>query len=150
MRRAAQRNELDAVEHRRLVRRTDRETDAARRLRDSTCDTCGSTESSSRSGCPAGAVPPPPRRAGRPLRLEQQVHVEAIAAVGRNAPGRGVRLLNVTLFLEPGEDVAHRRRRHAQARGGTSIDEATGSPEVMYSRTSAARTRRERSWVSCH
>src|SRR4029077_15174941 len=30
----------------------------------------------------------------------------------------------------------------------TSSDEATGSPEVMYSRTSAARTRRERSGPS--
>src|ERR1700687_4085777 len=30
----------------------------------------------------------------------------------------------------------------------TSIDEATGSPDVMYSRTSAASTRRERSGAS--
>ena len=115
---AAQRHELHAVEHRRLVRRADRETDAARRLRKD-------VRHLRQDGIeqPVGTVPSEPRfhglgGAARTFGFEQQVHVEAISPVGRNAPGGGMRLLDVPLFLEAGQDVAHRRGGHPQARSG--------------------------------
>ena len=44
------------------------------------------------------------------------VDEEAVALVGRDASGRGVRLDQVALLLEHRHLVAHRRRRHADAR----------------------------------
>ena len=114
---AAERNELDAIEHRRLVRRAKRETDVARRLGHHV------------RGLREDRVDERPRalapqlgfdRAGgarRALRFEQQVDVEAVAAVGGDAAGRGVRLLDEAFFFEPGEDAAYSRRRHAEPGG---------------------------------
>ena len=81
--RGAERNELDAIEDRHLVRRSERETHVprclgheVRRLREH------------RIHERRGAVAAEPgfdraRRPHRPLGFEQQVHVKAIAAVGR-------------------------------------------------------------------
>ena len=73
--------------------------------------------------------------------LEQQVDVEAVAAIGRNTAGRGVRLLHEALLLETRQDAPDRRRRHAQGPRRAMTTEGTGSPDAMYSRTSAARMR---------
>ena len=86
------------------------------------------------------------RRGAAPaLRLEQEVDVEAVAAVGRDPAGRGMRLLDETSFFQRARmfrTVAEETPRPAAL---TSSDEATGSPDAMYSRTRAARIRLERS-----
>jgi hypothetical protein len=53
-----------------------------------------------------------------PLGFEQQIHVETIAAIRGNATGRGMRLLDVALFLEARQDVPYGRRRHTQPSRG--------------------------------
>ena len=106
---------------------------------DTTCDACGSTTSASgaivsrRSRASTSAGGPVPA-----LRIEQQIDVEAIAAVGRDSAGRGVRLLDEAFCLPAAPGCCGRSptRRPARQRR-TSTDEATGSPEAMYSRTSA-------------
>ena len=107
-------DELDAIEHRRLVRWTDCEPDAAGGLREHVRNL-----RQNRVEQAVGAVTPETRldrvgRAGWSLGLEQEIHVEAVPAVRRDASGRGVRLLDVALFLEPRQDVPDRRRRHTQ------------------------------------
>ena len=80
--------------------------------RDSSCDAFSSRSPTvparrsraSTSGCTADAL----------ARPEQAIDVQAIAGVGRHAAGRGVRLVDQSLFLEAGEDVPHRGRRQAQ------------------------------------
>ena len=52
------------------------------------------------------------RRTGRAAPLHQPVDVLAVAAIGGDASGGRVRLLDEALFLEPGQDVAHRGRGH--------------------------------------
>ena len=56
------------------------------------------------------------RRPARPLGLEQKIHVEPVPAVRRDPPRRGMRLLDVALFLEPRQDVSDSRRRHTEPR----------------------------------
>ena len=55
---------------------------------------------------------------------EHAVDVIAITEIGRDAPGRGVRLANVTLLFEPGEHVPQRRRGDANP--------APGEPERRH------------------
>ncbi|MNC89161.1 hypothetical protein D3C83_50630 [compost metagenome] len=50
----------------------------------------------------------------RPPALEQQIDERAVAAVGRHAPGRGMRLVDVAELLELGEHVPDGRRRHPE------------------------------------
>ena len=115
--RRAQRNEFDTVENRRLLRRPQREADLPRSLRH---DVRGLREHAidqgSRSAAPQARLDGIRRATARrrPLRFEEQVDVEAIAAIGRDAPGRRVWLLDVALFLEPREDAADGRRRHPE------------------------------------
>ena len=129
--------------------RPDRETDVARRLGD---DVRGLGQDGIHEA--AGAVAPEPRldHARRPrgaLRLEQQVHVEAVPAVGRDASGRRVRLLDEPFLLELGEDAADGGRRHTEAGGaGKRRTTAPARQTSMYSRTSAASTRLGRSMGS--
>ena len=117
--RGAQRDELDPIEHGRLVGRPDREPDLARRLGHDVRDL-----RQHRIDEAPGAVAAEPRFDGargprRALRLEQEVHVKAVTAVGRD-PARGsVRLLDEAFMLELGEDVADRRRGHAESGGGS-------------------------------
>jgi hypothetical protein len=54
------------------------------------------------------------RRPGALAALEQQVDEDAIAAVGRHAPGRRVGLMHVAAVLELREHVPDGRRRQAQ------------------------------------
>ena len=54
------------------------------------------------------------RRPGALAALEQQVDEHAVAAVGRHAPGRGMRLMHVAAVLELREHAPDGRRRHAQ------------------------------------
>ena len=56
----------------------------------------------------------PPGRV-EPARHGQVVDEEPVALVGRDAPGRGVRLGEVALLLEHGHLVAHRRRTDLDA-----------------------------------
>src|SRR5580765_9066694 len=50
----------------------------------------------------------------RALRLEQQVNIETVTAVGRDAAGGSVRLLDEPFFFETRQNVAHGRRRHSE------------------------------------
>jgi len=49
---------------------------------------------------------------------EQQIDVEPVTTVSGDAPGRGVRLLDESVFFEPGEDAPDRCRRDAETRSG--------------------------------
>ena len=89
-----------------------------RRLRDAGATPAGSIES--------GSWPEWSRRSRastasavrlESLRVEEQVHVEAIAAIRRDASRRRVRLLDESFVFEPGEDAADGGGRHAQAGG---------------------------------
>ncbi len=118
MRVVAERHELDAIEHGGGVRGAAREPDRPRRLRQDVRDV-----RENRVEQTVGAVAPQARFDGsggarRPFRFEELVHVKAIAAIGRDASGRGVGLLHVPLFLEAREDVAHGRGRDAKPCGG--------------------------------
>ena len=75
----AERDELDAIEHRRLVRRPEREADVPRRLRHARATTC----EQQRVEQAVGAVAPQPRfdRARRPARTA------SIRAAGRRRSG---------------------------------------------------------------
>ena len=94
-----------------------------------------------RSSCSTTAV----GRVGLPA-LEQQVDEHAIAAVGRHTSGRGVRLMDVAV----GPRAARSRLRMVaddtpSPLSRASVCDGTGSPVAMYSRTSAASSRRDRS-----
>ena len=81
-----ERHELDAIEHRRLTRRAKGEADVLGRLRH---DVRGLGQDG--VGQMAGRIAPQPRfdcvrRTAGALRLEQQIDVEAVPAIGRDAP----------------------------------------------------------------
>ena len=54
------------------------------------------------------------RRPGALAALEQQVDEHAVAAIGRHASGRRVRLMHVAAVLELRQHAPDGRRRHAQ------------------------------------
>ena len=119
---------------------------------DSTWDTCDSTPSMDGSSLAAWRMGPATSgRFGGPAILEQQIHVEPIAAVGRHASSGGVRLPHETLFLQPGQHAAHRRRGHAERAPAGDDQRGHRLAVWMYSRTTVARMRLERSgrgsWV---
>ena len=75
--------------------------------------------------------------------LEQPVGVVAVAALGRDAAGRGVRVREQPEPLELGELAAHRRRRRRRApRGRRSVREPTGCRVATYSSTTPRRIAR--------
>jgi hypothetical protein len=51
------------------------------------------------------------RRSRRAAVGEQLIHVRAVAEVGGDAAGRGVRLADEPLLLESRQDIPQRRRR---------------------------------------
>jgi hypothetical protein len=52
---------------------------------------------------------------GQGNRLDDRFDVEAVASVGRDAAGGGVRMCQEPVRLELGEDAAHGRAGHAEA-----------------------------------
>src|SRR5262245_26126695 len=54
-------------------------------------------------------------RPRRPAPLEQEIDEDPVAAIGRNAPGRRVRLMEEAGLFELSQDVAYGRRRHTKA-----------------------------------
>ena len=88
-----------------------------RAARDTRCDTLVSRSSMSgeRPACCADLVLDAERRARRLAALEQQIDEHPVAAIGRHASGRGVRLVHVAELFELSQHVPHRRRRHAKA-----------------------------------
>ena len=104
-----QRDELDALEHRALVGRPNREADRARRLGQHVRHL-----RQDRLDSPIGAVATKPGldrvgRAARSLVLEQQVNIKAVTAIGWNPAGRRVGLLDEPFLLQGRQDVPDRR-----------------------------------------
>ena len=54
------------------------------------------------------------RNASRAACLQQQIDENAVSAIGGDASGRGVRLMNVAAFVQLHQHIANGRRRHAQ------------------------------------
>ena len=98
-----------------FVRRPKREADVPRGLRHDVRRLRQHRIDERRRRCRGAAALRPRSRSGAErLRFEQEIDVEAVAAVGRDAAGRGVRLLDEAFLLEPRQDVADRGRRHAE------------------------------------
>jgi hypothetical protein len=105
-----ERDELDAVEDGRFVRRTNGKAYMFRRLRDDVrClgehgidQRCGRLSAKASLDRVSGA----PRASS----LEQQVDVEPISPICGNPSGRRMRLLNEAFFFQTREDVPNRRR----------------------------------------
>ncbi len=64
---------------------------------------------------------------GQPAGLHQVIDVEAVAAVGRDAPGRGVRLMEVAEVLEIRHHVPEGRGRELE---GARLRERTGTDRL--------------------
>ena len=111
----AERHELDAVEHRRRVRRADREADGARGLREHVRHLRQQRVDQTIRAVAAQPRLDRRRRAPGALRLEQEIDVEAVASVGWNASRGGVRLGDEAVLFESRQDAAHRRRRYAES-----------------------------------
>ena len=110
----AQQHELDAIENGGLVSRTHGKAHAARSLRQHVRHLGKQgVEQTIRAATPQPRLDCG-RRSLRTLGIEQEIHVETIATVRRNAAGRGVRLLDVAFLFQSRQDASHCGRRDTQ------------------------------------
>ena len=144
--RAVERHELDALQDGRMAV-GHREAHVPRRARDDVRDAGQQIVHERRgAGMLAQLMLDIRRGAGRPAALEQEVHEDAIPAIGRHASGRGVRLMEIAALFQVGQHASARwpTTPAARFRCASTCDE-TGSPVSMYSRTSVASRRLDRS-----
>ena len=109
------RHELDALEHRVLVGRRDREADVPRGFRQDVRRRRQQVVNHRRiAGFLAQPRFDPAGVPRRPAALQEQIDVEAVAEIGRNPARGGVRLPDVPHVLELGQHVPDRSRGHVE------------------------------------